>query len=63
MDYQDFQNFMKKYNFDQSDLNFLNEIMKNCTIPTKIPKPKKKLYSLRLDEYDMQKLKQIAKEQ
>ncbi len=63
MDYQSFQNFMKKYDFDQNDLNFLNEIMKSCTIPTKIQKPKKKLYSLRLDEYDMQKLKQIAKEQ
>ncbi len=63
MDYQLFQNFMKKYDFDQKDLNFLNEIMKSCSISDKNPKPKKKLYSLRLDETDMKKLREIAKEQ
>ena len=30
MDYQDFQNFIKKYDFDPSDLKFLNEIMKTA---------------------------------
>lgn len=63
MDYQAFQEFMQKYDFDQNDLSFLNEIMKSCTIPTKIPKPKKKLYSLRLNEEDMLKLKKVAQEQ
>ena len=63
MDYQAFQNFIKKYDFDQNDINFLNEIMKACVLPVKIKKPIKKLYSLRLNEEDMTKLKKIAKEQ
>jgi hypothetical protein len=63
MDYQVFQNFIKKHDFDQSDLSFLNDVMKYCSIPEKIPKPKKKLYSLRLNEEDMIKLKKLAKEQ
>ena len=61
MDYQDFQNFIKKYDFDQKDLNFLNEIMKTCILPSKAKKPVKKLYSLRLNEEDVNKVKEIAK--
>ena len=61
MDYQDFQNFIKKYDFDQKDLNFLNEIMKTCILPSKAKKPVKKLYSLRLNEEDVAKIKEIAK--
>ena len=63
MDYQAFQTFIKKYDFDENDIGFLNEIMKSCIIPMKTEKQKKKLYSLRLNEDDMIKLKQIAKEQ
>ncbi len=61
MDYQDFQNFIKKYDFDPSDLKFLNEVMKNCVFTVKSPKPVKKLYSLRLNEDDVNKVKEIAK--
>jgi predicted DNA binding CopG/RHH family protein len=63
MDYQKFQNFIKKYEFDDWDIKFLNDIAKSCILPDKIKPPKKKLYSIRLNEDDMQKLRQIAKDQ
>jgi len=62
MDYQSFQEFINKYDFDEWDVNFLNDIMK-YSISTKTIKPKKKLYSIRLNEEDMVKLKKLAKEQ
>lgn len=63
MDYQSFQKFINKYDFDEWDVKFLNNIMKSCSISTKTIKPKKKLYSIRLNEDDMEKLKKIAEEQ
>ncbi|HRX63946.1 MAG TPA: CopG family antitoxin [Candidatus Absconditabacterales bacterium] len=63
MDYQSFQEFMQKYDFDQNDIKLLNEIMTSCVIPQTQKKPKKKLYSLRLDQDDMQKIKQIAQKE
>jgi predicted DNA binding CopG/RHH family protein len=63
MDYQSFQEFINKYDFDDWDVIFLNNIMKSCSISTKTIKPKKKLYSLRLNEEDMEKIKNIAKDQ
>ncbi len=63
MDYQSFQNFIEKHNFDQSDTRLLNEIMTSCVIPQNTKKPKRKLYSFRLNEEDMQKIKEMAKNQ
>lgn len=60
MDYKKFQDFLQKYDFDQNDLNFLNDLVKSLSIPASQAKPKKKLYSIRLDPQDMEKLKAIA---
>ncbi|HOQ78744.1 MAG TPA: hypothetical protein PKX34_00570 [Candidatus Absconditabacterales bacterium] len=35
--------------------------MKTCILPSKAKKPVKKLYSLRLNEEDVNKVKEIAK--
>lgn len=63
MDYNLFQEFMTKYNFDDNDIKMLNEIMTSCVIPKTKKKPKRKLYSFRLSEDDMEKIKEIAENQ
>jgi len=63
MDYQSFQKFMTKHNFDENDTKLLNEIMTSCVIPQSKKKPKRKLYSFRLNEDDMKKIKNLAETQ
>lgn len=60
MDYESFQKFMQKHNFDENELKMLNEIMKWCIIPQNKQKTKRKTYSFRLNENDMIKIKSIA---
>ncbi len=60
MDYKNFQEFMTKYDFDQKDIKMLNELMRSCIIPQNKKKPKRKLYSFRLNEEDMTKIKEMA---
>lgn len=60
MDYESFQKFMQKHDFDENELKMLNEIMKWCIIPQNKQKTKRKLYSFRLNENDMIKIKSIA---
>lgn len=60
MDYESFQKFMQKHDFDENELKMLNEIMKWCIIPQNKQKTKRKTYSFRLNENDMIKIKSIA---
>lgn len=60
MDYESFQKFMQKHDFDENELKMLNEIMKWCIIPQNKQKTKRKTYSFRLIENDMIKIKSIA---
>ena len=60
MDYESFQMFMQKHDFDENELKMLNEIMKWCIIPQNKQKTKRKTYSFRLNENDMIKIKSIA---
>ena len=60
MDYESFQKFMQKHDFDENELKMLNEIMKWCIIPQNKQKTKRKTYSIRLIENDMIKIKSIA---
>lgn len=60
MDYESFQKFMQKHDFDENELKMLNEIMKWCIIPQNKQKSKRKTYSFRLNENDMIKIKSIA---
>ncbi len=60
MDYQSFQKFMQKHDFDENELKMLNEIMKWCIIPQNKQKMKRKTYSFRLNENDMIKIRSIA---
>jgi len=60
MDYESFQKFMQKHDFDENELKMLNEIMKWCIIPQNKQRTKRKTYSFRLIENDMIKIKSIA---
>ena len=60
MDYESFQKFMQKHDFDENELKMLNEIMKWCIIPQNKQRVKRKTYSFRLNENDMIKIKSIA---
>ena len=60
MDYESFQKFMQKHDFDENELKMLNEIMKWCIIPQNNQKTKRKTYSFRIIENDMIKIKSIA---
>lgn len=63
MDYKEFQNLMKNHDFNEWEMNLLNDIMKWCIIPQNKQKTKRKLYSFRLNENDMIKLKSMAEMQ
>lgn len=65
MDYDFFQKFIAKYNLEEWDVKQLNEVMRAFFSKQKNKqfKPKKKLYSIRLDEQDMDKLRQIAEKE
>ena len=63
MDYESFQRLMKNHDFDESELKLLNDVMRGCIIPQNKQKNQRKLYSFRLNENDMIKLKSMAEEE
>ena len=63
MNYEEFQKLIKNHDFNEWEINLLNDIMKWCIIPQNKQKTKRKLYSFRLNENDMIKLKSMAEMQ